>query len=237
VKRRRTLLSWSSGKDSAYSLATLRNDPGFEVVGLLTTVNAVANRVAMHAVRDELLQAQADAVGLPLQRIAIPSPCSNAEYEQAMGRGVEDAVEQGITHLAFGDLFLEDIRAYREAQLLRTGITPVFPLWGRETRRLAQDMLDAGIRAILTCVDPNQIPPRFAGRTYDSSLLAELPKSCDPCGENGEFHTFVWDGPGFTSPVPVAAGEIVQRDGFAFADLAHRPDVILDGDLSLTPIS
>jgi uncharacterized protein (TIGR00290 family) len=214
-----TLLSWSSGKDSAFALAELRKQENIEVVGLLTTVNAAAARVAMHAVRRVLLEIQAEAVGLPVWTIEIPSPCPNDVYEAAMVGAIERAPGQGVTHMAFGDLFLADVRAYREAQLLGTGITPLFPLWGRDTRLLADDMIASGTRAVLTCVDPQQLDAAYAGRSFDAKLLADLPASCDPCGERGEFHTFACDGPAFRHPVPVHVGETMERDGFVFTDV------------------
>jgi len=215
----KALLSWSSGKDSAWSLHVLRQKAEVDVVALLTTVNEVHDRVAMHAVRSELLRAQAEAVGVPLWSVPIPSPCSNADYEAAMGRALERARGAGITVAAFGDLFLEDIRRYREEKLEKTGIQPVFPLWGIPTAALARDMVAGGMRARLTCVDPKQLAPSFAGREFDAALLDELPASVDPCGERGEFHTFAYDGPMFDRSVAVRGGEIVERDGFVFADL------------------
>ena len=217
--RPRALLSWSSGKDSAYALAALREADDVDVVGLLTTLNADAGRVAMHAVREQLLDLQASAVGLPVWKVAIPSPCSNDEYEAAMAEALERARQEGIAHLAFGDLFLADIRAYREDRLAGTGISPVFPLWGRDTDVLAREMVAARVRAVLTCVDPAQLDPAFVGQSFDSDLLDRLPSTCDPCGERGEFHTFAWDGPAFERPVAVTSGEVVARDGFVFADL------------------
>ncbi len=193
-----------------------------DVVGLMTTVNAAADRVAMHAVRRELLEAQARAVGLPLHAVDIPSPCPNDVYEAAMAGAIARARSEGVDTIVFGDLFLADIRAYREQMLADTGIAPVFPLWQRPTRTLASDMLDAGIRAIVTCVDPRQAPAELAGREFDAELLASLPPGVDPCGENGEFHTFVFDGPGFDAPIPVETGEIVERDGFVFADVVTK---------------
>jgi len=213
------LMAWSSGKDSAWALHVLRQRGDVEVVGLLTTINAAADRVAMHAVRSELLRAQADAVGLPLWPVPIPSPCSNEEYEAAMAAAVGRAREAGIGAMAFGDLFLEDVRRYREDNLRGSGIEPLFPIWGTPTDTLSVRMLAAGLRARLTCVDPRKLDARFAGREYDGTLLAELPPSVDPCGENGEFHTFAYDGPMFARPVPLHAGEVVTRDGFVFADL------------------
>lgn len=217
--RLKTLLSWSSGKDSAWSLHRLRSDDRYQVVGLLTTINRVADRVAMHAVRTELLQAQADAAGLPLWSVPIPSPCSNDEYECAMGEAMARAAGASIDCIAFGDLFLEDVRAYREQKLAPTGIRPVFPLWGSDTRLLAAEMISGGLRARVTCVDPRVAPRDLAGRDFDPMLL---PPEVDPCGERGEFHTFAWDGPMFRHPIEIETGEIVERDGFVFADLTPR---------------
>lgn len=213
------LLSWSSGKDSAWSLHVLRQQEEFEVMGLMTTVNELHQRVAMHAVRVELLEAQAAAVELPLWKISIPSPCNNEEYEAALRRTVEKAKSEGISGFAFGDLFLEDIRRYREEFLKGTGISPIFPIWGFATAELAREMIAAGLRARLTCVDPKQLAGRFAGREFDAEFLADLPAGVDPCGERGEFHTFAYDGPMFRHAVPVRVGETVERDGFVFADL------------------
>jgi uncharacterized protein (TIGR00290 family) len=217
--RQRCWLSWSSGKDSTMALAALREDPAVEVVGLLTTVNEDADRVAMHAVRRALLTAQAAALGLPLHVVPIPQACRNETYEERMAAAVDAARADGVTRMAFGDLFLVDVRAYREQMLAPTGIEPLFPLWGRDTTALAGEMLDRGVRATLTCVDPRQLDSAFAGREYDGRLLAELPQGIDPCGENGEFHTFVRDGPGFRHPLAVRTGEVVERDGFVFADV------------------
>jgi uncharacterized protein (TIGR00290 family) len=215
----RLLLSWSSGKDSAWTLHRLRQSNDYEIMGLVTTVNQEFNRVAMHGVREPLLEAQADAAGLPLWRLPLPHPCPNAEYERIMRGLIERAQAAGVTHMAFGDLFLEDIRAYRERQLTGTGITPVFPLWGIDTKQLARDMLAGGLRAHLTCVDSRQLDAAFAGRAYDDALLAELPAGIDPCGEHGEFHTFCYAGPMFDRALDVRTGEVVTRDGFVFADL------------------
>lgn len=215
----KALLAWSSGKDSAWTLHVLRQRGEVEVVGLLTTINEVHDRVAMHAVRTTLLQTQAAAVGLPLWPVPIPSPCSNQEYETAMSAVTQRAQAADITIIAFGDLFLEDVRRYRETQLASTGITPLFPLWGMPTNELAMTMIRGGLRARLTCVDPKQISAEFVGREFDESLLAELPPSADACGERGEFHTFAYAGPMFRQPIPVESGEIVTRDGFVFADL------------------
>ncbi len=213
------VLSWSSGKDSAYALTVLRADPRFEVVGLLSTMNAAAERVAMHAVRRELLHAQARATGLPLHEVSIPSPCTNAEYEAAMGAAVARERARGVSAFAFGDLFLEDVRRYREERLEAAGMAAVFPLWGRDTRGLAREMVAAGLRAIVTCVDPKALDRSFAGRLWDGALLDALPPNVDPCGERGELHTFVFDGPMLDRRIPVRVGEIVERDGFVFADV------------------
>jgi uncharacterized protein (TIGR00290 family) len=213
------LLAWSSGKDSAWSLHVLRGRPDVEVVGLLTTLNEAYDRVAMHAVRRALLEAQARAAGLPLTLVHIPSPCPNEEYERAMAAAIASARAAGVRGVAFGDLFLEDVRRYRERQMAPTGLELVFPLWGRPTAALAREMLAGGLQARLTCVDPRVLPAPYAGRAFDAALLEDLPDGVDPCGENGEFHTFAWDGPMFTSAVPVRGGEVVERDGFVFADL------------------
>ena len=215
----KTMVSWSSGKDSAWMVHVLRTRGEYEAAGLLTTINEPAQRVAMHAVRVELLDAQADALGLPLWKIPIPSPCSNEAYERAMGDAVARAVTEGFTHVAFGDLFLEDIRRYREERLTGTGLTPVFPLFGVDTTALAQEMVGAGLRARLTCVDPRVLDRSFAGRDFDAQLLTDLPPSIDPCGERGEFHSFAYAGPMFRHAIPIESGIIVDRDGFVFADL------------------
>lgn len=223
----KALISWSSGKDSAWALHVVRSAWALhdvrgagelEVVGLLTTVNERVDRVAMHGVRRELLARQAAALGLPLHVIELPEPCSNAIYERRMAAFVDSARAAGIERVVFGDLFLEDIRAYRERQLAGTGIEPVFPLWGRPTAQLARDMLDAGVVATLTCVDSRKLAPSFAGRRWDAALLDALPEGVDPCGEHGEFHSFVSAGPGMAR-IEVRVGEIVDRDGFVFADL------------------
>ncbi len=215
------VLSWSSGKDAAWSLHVLRQRGEFEVVGLVTTFNGAFDRVAMHAVRRELVEAQAAAAGVPLWPVPLPWPCSNADYESRMRAVIEKARGDGVTHFAFGDLFLEDVRAYRLALLAGSGLVPVFPVWGTpaDTPALARTMLAGGVLAVLTCVDPKQLPPTFAGRTFDANLLADLPPGTDPCGERGEFHTFCTAGPMFDRPIPVAPGDVVTRDGFVFADL------------------
>ncbi|MGH9613472.1 MAG: ATP-binding protein, partial [Bryobacteraceae bacterium] len=207
--------SLSSGKDSAWCLHLLRQMPDVEVAGLLTTFNREFDRVAMHAVRRELVEAQADRAGLPLWPVWLPWPCSNAEYERLMGDACRRAVAEGITHVAFGDLFLSDIREYRERQLRGTGLDPLFPVWGIPTGQLASQMIESGLRAKITCVDPKRLMPDFAGREFGDAL----PEDVDTCGENGEFHTFVYTGPMFREPIPVVPGECVERDGFVFADL------------------
>ena len=215
----RTLLSWSSGKDSAWSLHVLRQQPDVTVVGLVTTLNAAFDRVAMHGVRRVLVEAQAEATGLPLHVLPIPHPCPNADYERIMGAFVAQQAAAGVEAMAFGDLFLEDIRRYREARLAGSGIVPLFPLWGLETGRLAREMIAGGLEAYVTCVDPRKLPKTFAGRRFDLGLLADLPAGVDPCAENGEFHTFAWAGPMFRAPVPIERGAVEERGGFAFADL------------------
>ena len=216
---KRALLSWSSGKDSAWSLHVLRQQAEHEIVGLLTTFNREADRVAIHGVRRVLVEQQAHAAGVPLWSVPLPAPCSNQEYEHIMRQVCDDAVHQGIEAVAFGDLFLRDIREYREKQLTGTGLKPLFPLWDIPTDHLARTMIAAGLRARLTCVNPAMLSPAFAGREFSSELLAELPISIDPCGENGEFHTCVYAGPMFSKAIPVDNGEVVTRDGFVFADL------------------
>lgn len=217
--RSSVLLSWSSGKDSAWALHVLRQQQSVNVVGLLTTVNERYRRVAMHGVRQELLAAQAEATGLPLWSVRIPSPCSNAEYEAAMARALDGALATGISAVAFGDLFLEDVRRYREERLAGTGIAPLFPLWGLPTAGLAQEMVRSGLCAHVTCVDPRALSTDWAGRAFDAAFLGDLPPEVDPCGERGEFHTFAWAGPMFDRPVPVRVGAVVERDSFVFADL------------------
>lgn len=213
------LLSWSSGKDSAWALHRLRQTHPGAVAGLLTTMNEAAGRVAMHAVRESLVRAQAEAAGLALHLVRIPSPCSNEIYAERMAAFLRDAKREGFTHVAYGDLFLEDVRAYREQNMRGTGLEPMFPLWGSPTRALAEEMIDAGVRACLTCVDPRKLDASFAGRAFDRALLARLPHGIDPCGERGEFHSFVWDGPMFEHALDVRLGIIVERDGFVFADV------------------
>jgi uncharacterized protein (TIGR00290 family) len=217
--RPKAWLAWSSGKDSAWALHTVRQRGECEVVALLTTINRTYQRVAMHAVREALLEMQAVRAGLPLVKVSIPSPCPHETYEQAMNGAMKRAREEGVRHVVFGDLFLEDIRAYREKHLASCGMTPVFPLWRKDTRRLAQEMLAAGLSAFLTCVDPRKLGREFAGQRFEAELLRSLPSHVDPCGENGEFHTFANGGPMFTHEIPVSLGEVLERDGFVFADL------------------
>ena len=215
---KKCLLSWSSGKDSAWALDALwRAD--VPVVGLLTTINQAFDRVAMHAVRRSLLDAQARSIGIPLWPVPLPWPCSNEDYERIMADVCRQAKAEGIECVAFGDLFLPEVRAYRERQLEGTGLTPLFPLWGLPTDALAREMLAGGLQARITCVDPKVLPPTFAGREFDQALLADLPAGVDPCGEKGEFHTFAYDGPMFREPIAISTGEVVERDGFVFADL------------------
>jgi uncharacterized protein (TIGR00290 family) len=220
-QRSKILLSWSSGKDSAWALQVLRQQADVEVVGLLTTFNEEADRVAMHAVRRELVEAQAAATGLPLIPVMLPYPCPNEVYENRMRAAIAEARAKGVTHIAFGDLFLEDIREYRVRLLDGTGVEPLFPIWtsAEDTPDLARQMLNAGLRAVLTCVDPKQLDKKFVGRQYDEKLLAELPPGVDPCGERGEFHTFCYRCPEFRSDILVTVGDVAEREGFWFADL------------------
>ena len=217
--RPKAVVSWSSGKDSAFALWEVRRSGELDVVGLLTTLTKNFGRVSIHGVRDELLQRQAESLGLPIRRVEIPYPCPNSLYEEAMGRAVEGMQADGISRVVFGDLFLEDVRAYRETRLAHSDIRPVFPLWHRNTTELARAMIQSGLRARVVSLDPRKLPRSFAGREFDTAFLAELPAGVDPCGENGEFHTFVTGGPMFDPPVPVKAGPVVERDGFVYADL------------------
>ena len=217
--KKKTLLSWSSGKDSAWALHVLRQQQEIEVVGLFCTFNEKFERGAMHAVRNELIIQQAERIGLPLQLIPISYPCSDAEYKKIMGDFIEQAKSQEIDSIAFGDLFLEGIRSYRETNLAETGIKPLFPLWGIPTNELSKEMVKGGLRAKITCIDPKHLPAEFAGHEYDNAFLEQIPDNVDPCGENGEFHSFVYDGPMFTSKVNVCVGETVTRDGFVYTDL------------------
>lgn len=225
MTRPKAWISWSSGKDSAWALHVVRQQAEVNIVGLLTTVNTAHARVAMHAVRETLLEAQADALGLPLVKVPIPSPCPNDVYETRMETAMRRARVEGITHMVFGDLFLEDIRKYREEKLAPTGVRPLFPIWGLDTSALARRMINAGLRAYVTCIDPRKLERPFAGRTFDAALLTDLPVGVDPCGENGEFHTFAFQGPMFTRPISACVGEIVERDGFVFADVLPMREI------------
>jgi uncharacterized protein (TIGR00290 family) len=216
---KKILLSWSGGKDSAWALHLLRRAGEFEVGGLLTTVNERFRRVAIHGFREELLEQQAQRTGLPLWKVDLPFPCSNEEYEARMSIVCARAVQEGFKGVAFGDLFLEEIKEYRVAKLSGTGLEPVFPVWGIPTDVLAKEMMAGGLRARLTCVDPRKVPAELAGREWDAGLLDELPVGIDPCGENGEFHSFVWAGPMFSEEIRIETGERVGRDGFVYADL------------------
>ncbi len=218
-ERKRVLLSWSSGKDSAWALHRLRQREDVEMVALLTTFNNAMDRVAMHAVRRVLVREQAERAGLPLWEVELPWPCSNEQYEARMAEACRRALDAGVEQVAFGDLYLRDVREYRERQLAGTGLEPVFPLWDVPTRGLAEEMIAAGVKARLTCVDPRKLGREFAGRDFDGELLAALPEGVDPCGENGEFHSFVYASPAFSAPIAVRAGEVVERDGFVFADV------------------
>ena len=217
--KKKTLLSWSSGKDSAWALYLLQQNPGIEILGLFTVINQKYNRVSMHATRLEMLEQQANAVGLPLHTINLPDPCTNEQYDATMRRFIMDSVSNGIEYMAFGDLFLEDVRKYRERQLKGTGIEPIFPLWEIPTAELAEQMLSAGIEAYVSSVDLKKLSSHFAGRKWSRDLLKEFPQDCDPCGENGEIHTVVVGGPMFTKSIPIKIGEIVERNGFAYADI------------------
>jgi uncharacterized protein (TIGR00290 family) len=215
----KAFVSWSSGKDSAFAVCEARRLGLAEIVGVVTTVNERFDRVAMHGVRSELLDRQITALNLPAIKVLIPSPCPNEVYEERMADACAAVKAAGVQHLIFGDLFLEDIRAYRERTLAALGITPIFPLWGRNTRRLADDMIGCGLVAHVVCLDPKQIPASFAGRRFDAALLQEMPAHIDPCGENGEFHTVVTQGPMFSAPISVSIGQTVERDGFVFTDV------------------
>ena len=215
----RAFVSWSSGKDSAFAVWEARRLGLADIVGLLTTVNEKYNRVAMHGVRQALLDRQIAALGLPAIIVPIPSPCPNEIYETRMAAACAQIKGQGVDVMLFGDLFLEDIRAYREKNLAKAGMTPLFPLWGRDTAQLARDMIASGLVAHIVCLDPQKLDKSFAGRRFDESLLADLPPGIDPCGENGEFHTVVTAGPMFAAPIAVEVGEVVERDGFVFADV------------------
>ena len=217
--KKKALISWSSGKDSAWTLHLLRQSGEYEIAGLLTTMNAAFDRVAMHGTRRELVEAQAEAAGLPLITVPLPWPCSNEQYEASMREACTQAVAEGIEVMVFGDLFLEDVRRYREDKLAGSGLTPVFPVWGLPTRALVREMLAAGVKARIVCVDPKQLPREFAGRDLDEALLEAMPEGVDPCAERGEFHTVAYAGPMFRRPISIESGEVVERDGFVFADV------------------
>ncbi len=217
--KKKALVSWSSGKDSAWTLHVMRQADEYEIAGLLTTINAKFDRVAMHGTRRTLLEAQAEAAGLPLRTIPLPWPCSNEQYEAAMRKACAQAVADGIEVIAFGDLFLEDVRRYREDKLAGTGLTPVFPIWGLPTDALVREMIASGLRARIVCVDPRKLPREFAGKDLDEGILDAMPVEVDRCAERGEFHTAAYAGPMFRYAIPVESGEIVERDGFVFADV------------------
>ncbi|HKV95587.1 MAG TPA: ATP-binding protein [Candidatus Angelobacter sp.] len=219
MAKKKILLSWSSGKDSAWALHVLRQQGEYEIAGLVTTINSAFDRVAMHGTRRVLVEMQAEAAGFPLITAPLPWPCSNADYECAMKQVCDQALAQGVSAIAFGDLFLADVRAYRERQLQGTGLQPLFPIWQIPTDQLARQMIESGLRARLVCVDPKQLDPSFVGREFDQQLLQDLPPGADPCGENGEFHSFVYGGPMFGRTLPIVAGEKVERDGFWYADV------------------
>lgn len=219
---KKTLLSWSSGKDSAWALHILRQMPEYDIVGLFSTYNAKFKRVAMHSTRLELVKLQAEHAGLPLELIPLPFPCTNEDYEEIMENFIAGIKKRGITHIAFGDIFLEDVRQYRIDKLASTDITPIFPLWGIPTDELSRKMVSSGLRAQITCIDPKQISDEFAGQVYNLSFIEKLPMNIDPCGENGEFHSFAFTGPMFKEPIPYEVGETVTRDGFTFTDIKLR---------------
>jgi uncharacterized protein (TIGR00290 family) len=225
----RTIVSWSTGKDSAWALHEARQRTELEIVGILTTVTDAFRRVSMHGVREELLEAQARALRLPLFKVPIPYPCPNTTYEEAMRKVLDQAKDSGVTQIVFGDLFLRDVREYRETKLAGTGFEGIWPLWGQNTRELAHRMVDGGLSATIICLDPKRLPREFAGRAFDRDLLRDLPPDVDPCAENGEFHTFAWGGPMFTEAVRVRVGETVDRDGFIFTDLLPASDAMVGG--------
>ena len=216
---KKTLLSWSSGKDSAWALHLLRQDPAIDLVGLFTSMNQKYGRVSMHATRLEMLQCQAGSVGLPLQTISLPDPCTNEQYAAVMRNFVAEALANGVQCMAFGDLYLEDVRKYRESQLQGSGIEPLFPLWGMPVAQVVEQMLAVGLETYICCVDLKKLPAHFAGRKWSRDLIAEFPPGCDPCGENGEIHTVVVNGPMFREPIPVSVAATIERDGFAYADI------------------
>ncbi len=217
--KKKTLLSWSSGKDSAWMLHLLKQDPDIEIAGLFSTINNEFNRIAMHSTRAELAEQQAECAGLPIKFIPLPYPCTNVQYEAIMNEFIKEVKREEIEYFAFGDLYLESVRNYREKNLAGTGITPLFPLWKKDTKKLSSEMIDAGLKAIVTCIDPKCLPKEFAGRNYDKDFLQQIPAGVDPCGENGEFHSFVFAGPMFHKKIDIRVGETVTRDGFVFTDI------------------
>jgi uncharacterized protein (TIGR00290 family) len=217
--KKKTLISWSTGKDSAWALHVLRQNSEIEIVGLFCTVNKVFDRVAVHGVRIDLLRQQAQSINLPLHIVYIPYPCSNEEYENAMKAFISKTEEMGIEYFAFGDLFLENVRSYREKLLHGTGIKPLFPIWGTSTDSLSRQMISSGLKAVITCVGQKHLTSEFVGREYNESFINEIPKHIDPCGENGEFHSFAYDGPTFRYPIEIALGEIVFKEDACFIDL------------------
>jgi len=212
-------ISWSSGKDAAWALNAVRSEGIYEITRLLTTITETYKRVSMHSIREELLDIQSAAIGIPLYKTYIPSPCSNEQYAEIMTKAIETAKAENVTHMIFGDLFLEDVRQYREEKLAGTGITPIFPLWGINTRELAESMIQGGAKAVITCIDPAKTPRELAGKYFDNEFLKHLPHDVDPCGENGEFHSFAFDGPAFSKEVNIQVGETVQRGDFVFTDV------------------
>jgi uncharacterized protein (TIGR00290 family) len=225
----KAVLSWSSGKDSAMALYRVLKSEDFEIACLLTTITDRFHRISMHGVRESLLDAQAQSLNLPIEKVMIPYPCPNEIYEEKMANVLSALKSEDVTHVIFGDLFLQDIRRYREERLAQIDMTPVFPLWLEDTAKLAMEMLELGFRAVITCVDPKKLKPEFAGRLFDESFLGSIPANVDPCGENGEFHTFVYDGPVFRKQIPIEVGPVVMRDGFQFADVTLRETNVAPG--------
>lgn len=230
LSNNKVLVSWSTGKDSAYALHKIRQTDSYEVVGILSTITEEYDRVSMHATRHELLKQQAAQLDLPVYPVFIPAICSNGIYAARMQWLLEQVRNQGVTHIVFGDLYLEDIRQYRESKLAVVGIKPIFPLWGSDTRQLAREMIDIGMKAVITCIDPRKLNHSFVGRQFDQQLLADLPENVDPCGENGEFHTFVYAGPMFSYPIAVSIGVAVERDGYLFADVLLKDDFCVSSE-------
>ena len=221
-KKPKAIVSWSSGKDSAMALHRIVTSNAFEILGILTTVSDTFQRVSMHGVREELLDQQANSLGIAVEKVRIPYPCPNEVYEQKMSELLRNYKSKGVSHVVFGDLYLEDVRRYREEKLRQIGVTPIFPLWKENTEELARTIIRVGFKAIITCVDPKKLHPKFAGQYFDEKFLSEIPANVDPCGENGEFHTFVFDGPIFWNRIEITVGDRVFRDGFQFVDLVPR---------------